>query len=556
MTKQNSDAIEDGPVSAAVESKSGFSVIWVIPFVALLIGVWLAYKAISEQGPTVTIAFRSAEGLEGGKTRVKYKAVDVGKVESVAISEDLSDIIVTASLDKNIGSHLNTGTRFWVVRPRLGASGVSGLDTLVSGAYLEIDPGDGEPTTAFRGLEEPPVLKRDAPGNIYVLETEELGSLQPGSAVYYRQIKVGEVLGHEFSQSADSVLVHVFVEAPYHTLVRTNSRFWNASGVDVSVDSSGVSVKTESLQALLSGGIAFDSPAGESEPSESGARFNLSANHSSLHHQQYTEKIPYVVYFDSSLRGLSIGAPVEFQGIQVGSVTNIRLEYDNPSMNILTPVYVELEPQRVTPVRDVPAANAEEVIDLLIERGLRAQLRTASLITGQQYIEVELHPGTRPGLSGLQSDYPELPTIPSTIDAFTDSASGLLAEVRALPLEELMNELISAVQKVSAIADTANLDALSQQAIATLRTVDSAAKSLSQQITPLSGNFQTAASSAVSALDGAQQALAALEQGSPLRRDLHKTLDDISSAAKAVRTLAQLLERNPDSLLYGKGTRR
>ena len=258
--RESASDVTDVP-EVEVAERRGLSIVWLIPLVAGAIALWLGYSTLRDQGPSVTISFENAEGLEADKTKVKYKDVEVGVVEDVAISEDLSQIIVTARMHKEAEPYMNDGTRFWIVRPRVGAGGVSGLGTLLSGAFIEVDPGSGAATTAFEGLEEPPPIRSDEAGRRYELHAEKLGSVARGSPVYYRSVEVGQVLGYELADDKENMVIDIFVAAPHDQLVRDNSRFWNASGIDVSVGAEGVNVAVELLQALLAGGIAFDTPA-------------------------------------------------------------------------------------------------------------------------------------------------------------------------------------------------------------------------------------------------------------------------------------------------------
>ncbi len=233
---------------AVVQSKKQISIVWLIPIVAILIGGWLAYKGLSEKGPMVTITFESAEGLEAGKTQVKYKDVNIGEVASIRFSEDLSRVLVTAELVKEATPFLTENTQFWVVRPRVTASGVSGLGTLFSGAYIGMDPGkEGNSARRFEGLEIPPVVTTGMPGRNFLLQANSLGSLDFGAPVYYRQIQVGQVIGYQLDASGRSLSIKIFVNAPHDKLVRNNTRFWNASGLDLKLDADGIKLNTQSL---------------------------------------------------------------------------------------------------------------------------------------------------------------------------------------------------------------------------------------------------------------------------------------------------------------------
>jgi paraquat-inducible protein B len=256
------------PEAEVRTTKRRLSIVWMVPLVAVAIGGWLVFKAISEKGPTITITFKSAEGLEAGKTKIKYKDVELGKVGSIALSDDLSQVIVKAELVKQAGNFLSQNTRFWVVRARVAAGGISGLGTLFSGAYIGLDPGKpGTPATHFQGLETPPVVTTDLPGSHFVLRASSLGSLNVGVPVYFRRIEVGRVVSYQLDEDGQAVTVKVFVHDPHHELVRKNTRFWNASGLDIAISAEGIRVDTESFVTLMIGGIAFDTPV-NMEPGE------------------------------------------------------------------------------------------------------------------------------------------------------------------------------------------------------------------------------------------------------------------------------------------------
>ena len=322
---------------ALVKPQRRLGLVWVIPIVAALIGAYLAYDAISSRGPTITIAFETAEGLTAGKTKLRYRNVDIGSVDSIAISDDLSHVIVTCSMDKASGRHLNENTRFWVVRPRIGAGGISGLGTLVSGAYIALGGSEKESERVrhFTGLDSPPVESADAPGLKLVLHTDGLRGIDVGSPVLYRQEKVGAIERHQLAKDGETVEIDVYVQPEYRNLVGSNSRFWNASGVAVKAGVGGVDVQTESLVALLAGGIAFDTPGkGEPEKLEHGAKFWLHASRTDMEESDFRYGGLALVVEAPELGGLKVGDRVYYREEPVGAVVSHGLSADHGTVRV------------------------------------------------------------------------------------------------------------------------------------------------------------------------------------------------------------------------------
>ncbi len=377
------------------------SVVWIVPLVAVLIGGWLVFKALSEKGPVISITFKSAEGLEAGKTKIKYKDVELGQVETIKLSEDLSEVVVTAELVKQAESFLSVNTRFWVVRARVGVSGISGLGTLFSGAYITLDPGKpGNQTHYFKGLEQPPLVTADLPGRHFLLKAHSRGSLDVGAPVYYRKIQVGQVVAYHLVEDGDTVLFKVFINAPYHEYVYQNTRFWNASGIDFKLDAQGVRIDTESLTSILIGGIAFGNPQVEAPgpPAQAEALFILFKNSDEAKERIYLVKSKSVLYFDESVRGLAIGAPIEFWGIQMGQVIDVKLVFDRQKKDFRIRVLVETETERFYEAGFIgDDVEREKLVESLLKRGFRAQLKTGNLLTGSQIIIFDFFPGCTAG---------------------------------------------------------------------------------------------------------------------------------------------------------------
>ncbi len=551
------DDPEDFP-EVEVQEKSGISFVWLIPVIAACIGGWLAYKTVTEKGPTITLAFKNGGGLEAGKTKIKYRAVEVGLVKTVDLSEDLSHVVVTAELQKSAEPHLKEGTQFWLVQPRVSTTQISGLETLVSGVYIEMEPGMGKTKTTFTALENPPVVRKDAPGIKYVLKAESLGSLNNGSPIYFRDIQVGEVLGYEITDDAHGVDLHIFIEAPYHKLVRADSKFWNMSGFDVSVTADGFQMRTDSLASLLAGGIAFFTPGNlpGGEPPAEGMVFPLYRSYEDTVHQ-FTRSVELIMYFDGSVRGLKVGAPVEFRGIRVGQVKDVRMEYNEKTLDIRIPVLIELQPERVKTIGK-PTDDTVRDVERLIQRGLRARLKTGSLLTGQMFIEMDLLPKTPLKLVGSDSGYPEIPTLPSTFDEITKTTTEIMQDLKDLPLEELISSLILTAKSVKRMTDSVEIEDTIASFNQSLDKVQSFVGQLDGIVGQLDGKV---IEPLAVTLEKGQATLTEIEslvsEDSPLRVDLARSLEELSGAARSMRILADYLERHPEALVHGKaGPRR
>jgi paraquat-inducible protein B len=549
--------LQDAP-RAVVKTRKQISIVWLVPIVALLIGGWLAYKAITEKGPTITITFKTAEGLEAGKTKIKYKDVEVGKVEGIDVSEDLSHVIVTAELLKGAKMYLTEKTRFWVVRARVAAGEVSALGTLFSGAYIAIEPAkEGAPRLEFKGLEETPVITRDLPGRHFVLKSERLWSLDIGSPIYYRQLKVGKVVSYKLEEDHKTIRFQIFVNDPHHKLVYKNTKFWNAGGVDVTMDAEGVRVRTESLVALLLGGIAFNVPPElePGEPAEKDAVFTLYAKHEDILEKKPTELNHFILEFNGSVRGLSVGAPVELRGIKLGEVTDIKAEFDQETMSPRILVFVQTDPEAFQVVGEVVVAE-KDALEQLVAKGLRAQLQTGSLLTGQLFVELDFHPDAPPAKIIYDGIFPQIPTIPAQMEMLRASVTQLLNKLEKLPIDEIGNSLLNTVRNAEKITDSAEL----KQAIAnlnkTLKNTNQFTADFNKKITP---QLNSATAQLNATLKTANKALAdagsVVNPDSALYRQLNRAMKELSDAAHSIRVLAEYLERHPDALIYGKGKR-
>ena len=541
-----------------VKEGGGPSIVWLIPILTALIGVWLIVHTLADKGPLVTITFRTAEGIEVGKTRIKYKSLDIGLVEGVRFSSDFSRVEVRARLGKEAGHFLRRDTRFWVVRPTLSARGISGLGTLLSGSYIEIEPGQGAPQALFVGLESPPVVNADEAGKHITLMARKLGSIDRGSLIHFQGIVAGEVLGYEMANDYRSVLIHAFVKPPFDRMVRSNTRFWSASGLDLSVGPDGMRVKTESLQALLFGGIAFDTPDGqETGPDDiAGLVFTLHDDQKSILEQGFTEKVRFVMFFEDSVRGLTVGAPVEFKGIKVGSVIGVRLEYEERTGAFRIPVVVELEPERILDRGERMKKAPRDAFQSLVKRGLRARLQTGSLLTGQLFIDLDMQPKTPIRLVGAGRTEPELPTVMGNLEQMTTQMKGIVDKLDKVDIVAIGSELQSTLKGTAAIANSPNLDKTIADLAASLSSLRGILRKVDDRAEPITANLEQALAAARDALEKSKATMAAVEgvlsPESPMHDNAARLAQELSSTAKSLRSLVEMLERSPQSLLFGR----
>ncbi|WP_236725607.1 intermembrane transport protein PqiB [Candidatus Reidiella endopervernicosa] len=547
-----------GAPSPKIKQRTGLSVVWLVPLIAALIGGWLVVKTLTDQGPQITISFETAEGIEPGKTLIKYKNVQIGLVESLQFSDDFSQVTLTANLSKEAASFLKRDTRFWVVRPRLDMRGVSGLGTLVSGAYIEIEPGRGADRRHFIGLENPPVVREGDEGKKVVLVTEKLGSIGQGSPVYYQGLEAGEVLGYELANDKRSVFIHAFIKAPFDKLIHGNTRFWNVSGLDISADASGFRVRTESLTSLLYGGIAFDTPDGGEVMEEGldGLVFTLFGGFDKIEEYAYTKKVRFVLFFDRSVRGLAIGAPVEFKGIKVGSVIDVRLEFDTNDATFHIPVTIEIEPERVIE-RGGEASTPIQMLQTLVERGLRARLQTGSLLTGQLFVELDMFPGSPLKLSGEGGKVAELPTLPGEFDEIAASVKGILVKFEQLDLESIASELEQTLAGANKLINSDEVGGVVSDAKTALEILRGLLQKIDKHAEPMVGNLDQTIVAARDAMKKLEVTIehvdGVVKPGSPTLYRVDQMAEELAEMARSIRILVDLLERDPQSVLFGKG---
>ncbi|PHN62333.1 PqiB family protein [Pseudomonas viridiflava] len=515
-------------------SKLNVSLIWLVPIIAALIGLLMLVNSIRSSGPEIFIDFQTAEGLEANKTAVKYKNVVIGQVTAIALSEDHTHVVATVALNAEARSFSADDSIFWVVRPRIGAHGISGVDTILSGAFIGADGGKSKHTKKhFQGLETPPPITYGEKGKRFTLHAEDLGSIDIGSPIYYRRIQAGQVVAYHLSEDGKGVDADIFIQAPYDKFVTTDTRFWNASGIDLNVGADGLKIKTQSLSTVLAGGIAFIEPKYSKEATSAleNARFNLFNDQETAMAPPDGEPGYIRMTFKQSLRGLEVNSPVEFMGVNIGRVVSVDLDYDARTKSFSSIVGAVMYPNRlglanekiVQALGDADDFRTAQLIGEFVKEGLRAQARTANLLTGQLYISLDFIPKAAPVLFDLKAHPLMIPTVPGSFEKVQEQVQTIVEKISKLPMEKIaynLNDSLSELRKVLKQVNSTVLPQLSGTLVQTQKTLDVAASSLAED--------------------------------SPARQQIGQMFDEIQRAARSMRFLTDYLSRNPEALIRGR----
>ncbi len=529
----NNQSFAQVPESKTVPKKRArLPLVWIVPIVAAVAGVWIAATKILEEGPKITIVFSTADGLEANKTKIIYDGLDVGTLTAIHLAKDRTHVIATAEMSPKAKDFLVKDTEFWVVKPRMSGLSVSGLGTLISGYYIGVQIGKSQESERhFVALEEPP-FAGNVPGRFFMLKTTELGSLDKGTPIYFRQLQAGQVVSYELDKDGQFLDVKIFVQAPYDQYVNTDTRFWQASGIDLSLTANGLHVQTQSLLSILAGGIAFESPATDASlpPADADTTFTLFSDRDEAFRPAPRNAQTYVLYFKQSIRGLTVGAPVELGGVTMGEVTQINPQWDAKTMEFSVPVTISVDPERYgvkfvnIPAGEDLAATHKRVLTNLVSRGLRAQLKTGSLISGSLYVSFGFFPDAPPVALDWSQNPVQLPTRSDNIEEIVDSVAGLLKNLDQT-VTNADKLLISANQLVE--PNSLLIAHLNQTLVSAGGTLTNADKLLGH-------------------------ANQLIEPNSELDTDLNNLLLQGGDAALSIRLLADYLERHPEALIRGK----
>ena len=506
------------PESKIVPKKrTKLSLVWIVPILAAAVGAWVAVVRIMSQGPSITITLPTAEGLEEGKTKIRYNGVDIGTITSIVLSDDHTKVVATAEMAPKTEDFLVEDTNFWVVSPRISGTNVTGLGTLIKGSYIGLEIGRSHKSRrTFVALEAPPIVKKGVPGRYFVLKGTDLGSIDAGTPLFFRHLRVGEVTAYHMDDDGRGITIEVFVNAPYDAYVVGNTRFWEASGFDMSLSAEGLSLDTQSVVSILVGGIAFEAPATEpAEPqADEQAVFRLYDSRTQAFAKPPQAPQPFVVVFDASVHGLNPGAPVTFRGVPIGEVTDVSAQLDAETAEFSVPVTISLDAQRLgVHVTNLPpgvdyATARKRWLDAMVARGARAQLQSGNLLTGARYVAFDFFPDAPSASIDWGQTPPRIPTIPGELQTIEADVTNLIKKIDQVPFKAIGEDLRTTIGE------------LNQTLVGARTTVNSAN--------------------------------AMIEPNSVLSQQLSSTLDEVNRTARSMRILVDYLERHPEALVRGK----
>ncbi|MCC5855278.1 MAG: intermembrane transport protein PqiB [Idiomarina sp.] len=516
------------------------SSVWLVPIVALAIGVWMAYDTYTSRGPLITIEMLNAEGIEAGKTLVKAHDVAVGRVESVILSDDFSRAIVQVRMFYDTDRMLNSETQFWVVKPRVGRDGISGLGTLLSGAYIQLQPGKAtDSQRSYVALEGPPITPADMEGLRIELKAVDAGMLGLGDPVLYRGYTVGRVEHIDFDPSARMMTYQLFIQSPYDSLVTENARFWMSSGAKLDLDSQGVRVEIGSLESLIGGGVSFavfDEGSSGAQVANA-ASFTLYDSEEQARQARFTEVIYFLVLLEDSVRGLNQGAPVEYRGVRVGTVEQVPYRGDiGPTSSLLEmkiPVLIRFEPERLGGrVTDQVLAEWQTQLQMMFGDGLRASLRAGNLLTGALFMDINFYPDEPHQVASIQSNYPVFPSVTNSFTQLDQKFTALLDSLNNIELADLV--------------DTARATLMVSEE--TFAAVSRASEQLS--ILLAQPDMLELPSAMVRALDELERTFAGYSVDAPAYNELSRSIERLNSILRDLEPFGESLRDSPRSLLF------
>ena len=480
--------------AARAAARAGSSLVWLVPIIALIVTLGVGWNAIASRGTLISVKFKDATGITPGETAVKFREITVGKVESVRFTSNLQQVEVNIRVDKDVAQYIDSDASFWIVRPQVTAQGISRLDTVLTGAFIEgyWDDNPGEMSKEFQGLERPPVSRFGQPGTLITLATERSRGMTEGAPVLFRGLPVGQMQNLRLADDDEGVLADVFIPAPYDKLLTTNSIFWDTSGFSVSLGTQGVSLNVNSLASVLQGGAEFATVRSGGGPVENGHVFRLQPDQETAEANLISDEanaLRLTMLIDESVKGLETGANVQFMGLTIGRVTNLAarvVKDDQGQDHVEQEVTLAVTPDRLGMTGDPTPEQALDFVADMVNRGLRARIASAGFFGTSLEVELIELPDAAPAeLDRTAQPNPIIPSVPGDISDFTGTAQGFLARVGNLPIEEALKSATDMMNSVTALASSEDTRAIPGALRGTLENAQGAAGEIRQVATEL-----------------------------------------------------------------------
>ncbi|MGJ8696497.1 MAG: intermembrane transport protein PqiB [Verrucomicrobiaceae bacterium] len=542
----------------AVKPISRFNRVWIIPIIALFLGAWLVKRNYDEQGEIVTLSFENAEGITEGKTEVKCRNVKIGVVEKVALTDSLQVQIALRIMPTHL--HLvREDSQFWVVKPRVQGASVSGLNTLLSGAYIELDPGlSTETARHFTGLETPPLTPNSVPGLRLTLSAKEPGSIDIGSGIYFKETQIGKVESRTFKAETQTVEFGVFIEDQFRELVTDSALFWRSSGISLHVGAEGFDLEFPSLESFVAGRITMGTPVGMNlgEPIDDLSSVNLYPSKESAENSTFRGGVEFLLLLDQSLRGLKEGSPVEFRGLRVGRVGKISYSLVEGIDIEEIPVLVQLD-TRLLATHFPPSLLDEGAggFENALKKGLRASLKNSSLITGQLYVDLDYYPDAPIAKIETRGDRLVLPTIHTGLESLQDKVLALLDKLNQLEIESLLAKVGDTSDEATRVLGNVNRAMVSSKGV--VADAQTTLKEMTKTMESINTILSTDDTKALSGdlrqtLAQVNESLKPLAADGNVYGDLRRTMDELRAAIRSIDRMTTEIADKPNSLLFGK----
>lgn len=540
--------------------KSKISYLWFIPLITLLIGLGLGWQHLATRGPTIEIVFKDAGNMQEGKTKIRFKEIDIGTIESINFSEDFKKVIVTAQMTRTAAPLLRSDTQFWLVSTQITPSGITGLNTLISGSYIAIKPGqDKEKSHHFVAMDEAPLIQPYDTGINIELQSSQVNGLRAGSPIVFKGMTVGRVQKISFFDDFSGFRINAFIAEPYDQLIQSNTQFWNISGFQFNASAGGINLQASSLETVLLGGITFTTP-GALDPqlrAQENSQFHLFNNEQDATRNPMGYKEYFVIYLNESVRGLSINAPVEFNGIYIGKVTDVQLVYNEESGELLTPIILEIDSGLIKSLKNnvkIDRDHFSRRLRRLIVDGLYASLQTSSYVTGSKYIALSM--GNPKPQEPQKDEYTQLTIIPSrsggSLDAVSRGIGEIIDKINQIPFAAMSRKIDSLLSNLQAASEGEGVRKLGQhlqesftKLNKTLESFHKAGQSADQTLREVNSQLKLISTDL-------REVLQSLSPDSPFYYNLNQLLKSLETTSESIHRISRDLEKKPNALIMGK----